>query len=101
MTEYTVSTVECLSGECAPLATVLVIGGAVGDLVTRVSTGRTGIPAKDELFVFRAGVKGNLAAARPVAPEALSISVRESLGKSAFRDQLGAVYQRAAAGLRP
>lgn len=64
MTEYTVATVECLSGECAPTATVVMIGGEVGDLVTRVAAKST--PKKGSVLVFREHRVGNTVMARPV-----------------------------------
>lgn len=54
MTEYSVATVECVVGECAPFTTVVMLGGEVGDLVTRVAGKRAPLTIGGEPTLFRA-----------------------------------------------
>jgi hypothetical protein len=92
MTEYTVQTVECLRGACAPTATVLVIGGEVGDLVTRVAGRHMPVPNEGELIVLRGDFAAERSVARPLAPESLSITLRESISRSPLRTSFAPIY---------
>lgn len=89
MTEYTAVTVECLTDECPPATTVVVVGGEVGDLVTRVAGVTHAVPSSNQLFVFRAGKHGR---AHPFDARRLTQSLRGRLDRSPNVAKIAAHY---------
>jgi hypothetical protein len=89
MTEYTAVTVECLTDECPPTTTVVVVGGEVGDLVTRVAGVSYGVPSTNQLFVFRSGKLGR---AHPFDARRLTPSLRSRLDRSPHVAKIASLY---------
>ncbi|MCC6809726.1 MAG: hypothetical protein IT381_20020 [Deltaproteobacteria bacterium] len=95
MTEYNVATVECLSGACEPTATVVMLGGEVGDLVTRVAGDSEKSPSKGALIVVKSSRRaGGETISRRVAARQFTADIRERLMASTYGVEIASGFDR-------